>query len=287
MLVTAFLLLLSSLANAQHHGSDRNDPWNDCVACHGADLTGAMFGTVWAPSCFTCHNDFSYPDPPPSGHHGSDRDNPLNECATCHGAELTGAIFGAIWAPSCFICHGQLWTSQNQPPVADPNGPYSGSAGEPVLFDGSGSSDLDGTIVSYDWDFGDGGTGTGVAPTYTYAAEGTYTVSLTVTDDGGATDTATTTAIIDPTPANEPPVVDPGGPYTGISGQPVQFDASGTIDPDGDTLIYLWDFGDGTIPPFPSQDPTATHAYEFPGTYTVQLAVTDQVNELVSRIINN
>jgi PKD repeat protein len=82
----------------------------------------------------------------------------------------------------------------NDPPVADPNGPYSGEVGNPVTFDGSGSVDPDGTIVSYDWDFGDGGTGTGVSPTHTYAGAGTYTVTLTVTDNDGATDTATTTA---------------------------------------------------------------------------------------------
>ncbi len=84
----------------------------------------------------------------------------------------------------------------NDPPVADPDGPYTGSVGVPVTFDGSASSDIDGTIVSYMWDFGDGNTGTGIAPSHTYGAAGLYTVSLTVTDDGGATDTATTTATI-------------------------------------------------------------------------------------------
>jgi VCBS repeat-containing protein len=84
----------------------------------------------------------------------------------------------------------------NDPPVADPNGPYAGSAGVPVSFDGSGSSDVDGTIAAYHWNFGDSTTGTGVSPTHTYAAAGTYTVSLTVTDNDGATDMATTTANI-------------------------------------------------------------------------------------------
>jgi uncharacterized repeat protein (TIGR01451 family) len=84
----------------------------------------------------------------------------------------------------------------NEPPIADPNGPYTGTVGIPVQFDGSGSSDPDGTIISYDWDFGDGGTGGGVTPTYTYAGPGLYTVTLTVTDDEGVTDTATTTADI-------------------------------------------------------------------------------------------
>ena len=93
----------------------------------------------------------------------------------------------------------------NLPPTSDPNGPYTGTTGQPVNFDGSGSTDPDGTIATYDWDFGDGNTGTGVSPTHTYAAAGTYTVSLTVTDDGGATsgDPATTTATISATP---PPV---------------------------------------------------------------------------------
>ena len=59
-------------------------------------------------------------------------------------------------------------------------------AGTAVEFDGSGSSDADGSIASYAWDFGDGATASGVAPTHTYESAGDYTVSLTVTDDDGA-----------------------------------------------------------------------------------------------------
>ncbi len=94
----------------------------------------------------------------------------------------------------------------NDPPVADPNGPYSGVVGSPVTFDGSGSFDVDGTVQSYAWDFGDGNTGTGVAPTHTYADPGTFTVTLTVTDDDGdPSGAATTTAEIEAA-TNEPPV---------------------------------------------------------------------------------
>ena len=84
----------------------------------------------------------------------------------------------------------------NAPPVSNPKDSYTGSTGQPVSFDGSGSSDPDGTLVTYDWDFGDGSSGTGVSPSHAYQAAGTYTVTLIVTDDGGLTDTATTTAVV-------------------------------------------------------------------------------------------
>jgi chitodextrinase len=57
-----------------------------------------------------------------------------------------------------------------------------------VYVNGSASSDPDGSIASYAWTFGDGGTATGVSPSHTYAADGTYTITLTVTDNLGATD---------------------------------------------------------------------------------------------------
>jgi len=58
-------------------------------------------------------------------------------------------------------------------------------------FDASGSSDPDGSIVHYAWDFGDGNTGSGVTASHIYAAPGTYSVVLSVTDDDGATDSDT------------------------------------------------------------------------------------------------
>lgn len=91
----------------------------------------------------------------------------------------------------------------NVPPTADANGPYTGDPGVSVSFSSAGSSDSDGSIVSYAWDFGDGGSSSAANPSHTYAAEGSYTVTLTVTDNEGATGTATTTATI-------------GNPCTGV-----------------------------------------------------------------------
>jgi PKD repeat protein len=67
---------------------------------------------------------------------------------------------------------------------------------------GTGSTDPDGTIASYSWTFGDGGTAAGVAATHTYAAAGTYPVTLTVTDDDGATDVETGSVTV-----TAPPVI--------------------------------------------------------------------------------
>jgi len=76
-------------------------------------------------------------------------------------------------------------TVSNTPPVADAGGPYLGATGQPLAFDGSGSSDPDpGQTLAYAWTFGDGGTASSQSPSHTYAAPGNYIASLTVTDNG-------------------------------------------------------------------------------------------------------
>ena len=102
---------------------------------------------------------------------------------------------GAASTPGSFGLHV---TADNLKPTSNPGGPYFGLTGIPVSMDGSGSSDPDGAIVSYEWNFGDNSTGTGAKPTHTYAAAGNYIVSLKVTDNGATalSDTKLTSASI-------------------------------------------------------------------------------------------
>jgi len=82
-------------------------------------------------------------------------------------------------------------------PTANAGGPYSGGKNRGISFDGTGSSDPDGTIVAYAWDFGDGGSASTATATHVYGAAGVYTVTLLVTDNDGLTDVDTTTATIE------------------------------------------------------------------------------------------
>jgi len=157
--------------------------------------------------------------------------------------------------------------STNQPPDADANGPYSGETGESINFDGSASTDPDGSIASYAWDFGDGNSGSGVSPTHAYTSDGSFQVILTVTDDDGATDSDTTTATI--TLANQPPVADANGPYAGQVGDAINFDGSGSSDPDGSIASYAWDFGDGNS----GTGVSPTHAYTSDGSFQRKLCL--------------
>lgn len=173
----------------------------------------------------------------------------------------------------------------NLEPIADANGPYSGDAGVPIEFDGSGSGD-DGEIVSYEWDFGDGETGTGETTFHIYATAGNYEVTLTVTDDGGLTDTDETTADIT-APANLPPVVDIGGPYEALVGEQVNFDLSGTTDPEGDNIVFMWlKWGEDLPITTPIFGPTASHTYTEPGEYVAQVSVVDNVPGHIPAIVD-
>lgn len=85
----------------------------------------------------------------------------------------------------------------NQPPTAVMSAtPTSGPGPLTVTFDGSASSDADGTIVAWSWAFGDGQFSVGARTAHMYSGPATYTASLTVTDNGGASNTTTTTIAV-------------------------------------------------------------------------------------------
>lgn len=135
-----------------------------------------------------------------------------------------------------------------------------------ATLSGQTSSDPDGTLATYAWDFGDGTTGTGVDVDHTYAAGGTYPVTLTVTDNDGATATKTADVTVS---ANQAPTA--AFTSTNPADLKVALDAGGSSDADGTVASYAWEFGDGTT----GSGATATHTYAAVGTYQVTLTVTD------------
>ncbi len=160
-----------------------------------------------------------------------------------------------------------------QAPTAVITAPLTAQANATVSFDGSASFDPDGVINQYDWDFGDGNTATGAQAINTFTTAGVYTVQLTVTDSDNLTHSTfqdiTVGGILRPN-------ADPGGPYTGTEGQPVNFDGSLSTHVSPITN-YIWDFGDGT-PVMNDSIATISHTYATPGAYTVTLAVQDANN---------
>ncbi|MBO1756823.1 PKD domain-containing protein [Allobranchiibius sp. CTAmp26] len=158
-------------------------------------------------------------------------------------------------------------TLPNQSPVAAFTSSASNLTGS---FDGSGSTDPDGTVASYSWNYGDGTTaGSGVSPTHAYTAAGTYTVTLTVTDNQGATNSVSHNITVTAPPVNQSPVAAFTSSASNLTGS---FDGSGSTDPDGTVASYSWNYGDGTTA---GSGVSPTHAYTAAGTYTVTLTVTD------------
>ncbi len=163
-------------------------------------------------------------------------------------------------------------SAMNNPPEAAVSaGPIRGITPLAVNFDESSSSDPDGTIVSYDWNFGDGNTGSGSRVSHTYNVSGIYTAVLTVTDDKGATDTGQVMITVTD-PVNIPPTAKLAvNPTIGIAPLMVYFDGSTSTDPDGNLTSYEWDFGDGVI----GSGVKVIHTYNSIGNYTATLTVTD------------
>ncbi len=115
-----------------------------------------------------------------------------------------------------------------------------------------------GDVLTYEWP--------------TVLADGTYTFSVKAKDtSGNYGDYGTCDFIIDTTGVLNPPLADPGGPYTGLTYQNITFDATGSSDPDGRIENYTWDLGDETH----AYGVQVIHQYNTSGLFNITLTVTD------------
>jgi probable HAF family extracellular repeat protein len=161
--------------------------------------------------------------------------------------------------------------SKNTPPTAAFTvAPSSGVSPQPVTLDASASTDREGPIAAYAWNFGDGSAaGTGVTTNHVYQSSGSFTVTLTVTDRKGATATANRTIAV---AANTPPTASfTATPSNGRAPLTVAFNASASSDPDGTIVRYEWTFGDGSS----GSGSVTQHTYVTSGRFQVTLKVTD------------
>ncbi|MBI5525227.1 MAG: PKD domain-containing protein [Deltaproteobacteria bacterium] len=177
------------------------------------------------------------------------------------GAKATASVLIAVTA--------------NAVPVASFTGPTTAVVGEVATFDANGSTDADGQVVSYTFDFGeliDGGavTANAVVADHTYTAPGKYDVKLTVKDNDGAEGTVTRQITVSTVAAaGTPPTAVFTYPTTAFVNASVQFDGTPSTPGSGKISAYDWDFGDqGT-----ATGAIAHHTFGAAGVYTVKLTV--------------
>lgn len=175
---------------------------------------------------------------------------------------------------------GVQLTVPNKPPVAALSlTPLSGSAPLAVTASAAGSTDSDGTIVSTTINFGDGSAlANAISASHIYSAAGSYTVTANVTDNLGAT--ASASAIVKVTSSNKPPVavlsVTPTSAYGPVT---VTASTAGSSDPDGTIAASIINFGDGSAS---IKATSASHTYSAAGTYTVTAVITDNLGASTS-----
>ncbi len=161
----------------------------------------------------------------------------------------------------------------NQTPVADAGAARLALVGEPVVLDATRSRDPDGSILTYRWDFGDGTGSDRVVTTHVYHQPGTYTVTLDVVDDSGKENDSASDSfeIVVAHKDNISPRVSVGQHRAAFVNEILEFDATGTLDVDGNLVAIEWDFGDGAR----ASGFKVFHSYAEPGLYPVKVLVRD------------
>jgi len=164
---------------------------------------------------------------------------------------------------------GESESESNDPPSADiAASRTSGTAPLSVEFDASGSSDSDGSIEGYEWNIEGQADANGQVVSREFTEPGSYEVELTVTDDDGAESTTSITVDV-----NAPPTASAtADPSSGSAPLNVEFDGSGSSDPDGEIVRYRWQI-DGPTPGGTGE--TITRRFQTRGSYDVTLTVTD------------
>jgi PKD repeat protein len=163
-----------------------------------------------------------------------------------------------------------IWV--NRPPHASAGPDRMTCPGQAVLFDGSASSDADGKLTRFLWDFGDGTTREGAQAEHKYEKPGNYQVRLTVTDDAGSSCSSSTAALR--VLVKAPPVARSGGDreiWVGGANDAILLDGSKSSDPDGHALRFAWQIGDGST----AAGERVRHVIPAPGEYKATLSVSD------------
>jgi len=170
-----------------------------------------------------------------------------------------------LWLSGC-------WLFNVVPVAAFTISAQTGQAPFTINFSAVLSTDEDGIIVKFEWDFGDGTSGTGEAIAHTYDDAGTYTVVLRITDDGGESATAQKTIYITPADPAGPVASFTASPTSGTSPLTVNVNASASTYEGGTITSYAWDWGDART----GFGVSASHAFFSTGsqTFTITLTVT-------------
>ncbi len=210
----------------------------------------------------------------PMGFAFSASDNPESWPAVSSVNGLTlivGSVLRSAPYDSYRIGFDYFGVGGNQWPIATASADKEG--GDTPLavgFSSAGSTDPDGAIMSYAWNFGDGATSNSANPSHTYTSPGDYVATLIVADNLGAI--TSNTVVLEVTAPNIPPVsVFTFTPQSGPPPLSVTLTADGSYDPDGAVGNLEWHFSDGGTY-FGSP---AFHTFSKAGTYTIQLIVYD------------
>ncbi len=184
---------------------------------------------------------------------------------------ITGAILRGAPCESYRIGYQLYGTGANPWPVAVASAAETGGdIPLTVGFDSTGSTDPDGAVLTFAWDFGDGATSTLPDPVHTYTVPGEYVATLTVTDGEGAQ--GTNSVPLDVSAPNAPPVaVATATPTRGQAPLSVTLLGEQSYDPDGALGNFEWTFSDGGI----YYGSTAYHTFSKPGKHTATLKVYD------------